>query len=116
MLGKQVTLRKRAFRKAASRVRWEVELRPSPCLLRGPSRGCGSLPSNELALLQGWTPHRPTSPGSAASRASVWPPFNQSGRQTGKSDVSSAANLSLRDSLGPHAAPAPSQSCGSHLC
>lgn len=45
MLGKQVTLRKRAFRKAASRVRWEVELRPSPCLLRGPSRGCGSLPS-----------------------------------------------------------------------
>lgn len=60
---------------------------------------------NELALLQGWTPHRPTSPGSAASRASVWPPFNQSGRPTGKSDVSSAANLSLRDSLGPHAAP-----------
>lgn len=105
MLGKQVTLRKRAFRKAASRVRWEVELRPSPCLPRGPSRGCGSLPSNELALLQGWTPHRPTSPGSAASRASVWPPFNQSGRPTGKSDVSSAANLSLRDSLGPHAAP-----------
>lgn len=105
-------LHKRIFQKAPSRAYSAKQSHDPCCACRTALPGGLQIDFRPLnaSLLQGCTPQQPATPG-----ASVWPPFNRSERPTGKSDVSSAANRSLQDSLGPRAdLPRPhAQCCGS---
>lgn len=93
-------LHKRIFQKAPSRAYSAKQSRDPCCACRTALPGGLQIDFRPLnaSLLQGCTSQQPATPG-----ASVWPPFNRSERPTGKSDVSSAANRSLQDSLGPRA-------------